>query len=1045
MIKLIISALRKPITVMVTLLAIVFFAVLSIRNMSVDIFPKLGTPTIYVAQTYGGLAPNQIEGFMTSYYEYHFLYINGIKEVESKTIQGVSLMKLIFHEGTDMSQALAEVVAQVNRSRAFMPPGTVPPFITRFDGGGAPVGQLVFSSETRSLGEIQDLALFKVRPKFASIPGVSAPPPFGGNQRTVLIKADPSKLRSYNISPDELVMAIAKNNTISPAGNIRTADKLLIANQNTVVSNIQELANIPLKMGSGPSVYVKDVAEVQNGSDVASGYALINGSRSVYIPVTKRASASTWDVVKRIKASLPEMQAAVPDDIKVSYEFDQSGYVINSLKNLSFEGALGAVLTGLMVLLFLGDRRSALIVILTIPLAILSAVVCLYLAGQSINIMTLGGLALAIGILVDESTVTIENIHRHQEMGKKKGRAILDACKEIALPKLLILTSILAVFVPSFFMTGTPRAMFLPLTLAVGFAMIASFLLSQTMVPILSNWFLKDHITQNKEGKFQQFRNRVVGYTKGITNRSKWAIGIYLITIIAMLAVLWQSTGTEIFPKVNSGQLQVRLRMPDGTRIENTERKTKQFLEVVNEVVGKENVEITSAFVGIQPPSYPVNTIFLWTGGPHEAVVKIKLQQTGKPLDEIKENIRKKVAEIIPEMRLSFEPADLVDQVMSQGANTSVEIAVQGKNLSESRKYAQEIKDRIQAVSFMRDVQFGIPLNYPSIDLQYDRVRAGQLGLTIEDISRSVTASTSSSRFTQPNYWLDAGSGNAYQVQVEFPQYMVDQPDDVEKVPLKSENGKTVYVGDVSKWEPSTMIGEYDRLNQQRFITITGNLHNKDLGSAIKTLKDEVNAMGEPPAGMSIKFRGLAEPLSQTFDELSTGLLLAVAVIFLLLAANFQSFRLSFAVLSTIPAVIAGSFLLIWISGNTLNIQSFMGSIMAIGVAVANAILFVTIAEQYRKDHRQNPHLEGIKDRLRPILMTSIAMIAGMLPMALGLGEGGEQTAPLGIAVIGGLSFSVFATVFILPSVYWQLSGRKLYKSPSLDPDDEQSTYFEQQ
>jgi multidrug efflux pump subunit AcrB len=1044
MIKLIIAALRKPITVMVALLAIVFFAVLSIRNMPVDIFPKLGTPTIYVAQTYGGLAPNQIEGFMTSYYEYHFLYINGIKEVESKTIQGVSLMKLTFHEGTDMSQALAEVVAQVNRSRAFMPPGTVPPFITRFDGGGAPVGQLVFSSETRSLGEIQDLALFKVRPKFASIPGVSAPPPFGGNQRTVLIKADPSKLRSYNISPDELVMAIAKGNTISPAGNIRTADKLLITNQNTVVSDIQELVNIPLKKGSGPAVYVRDVAEVQNGSDVASGYALINGSRSVYIPVTKRASASTWDVVRRIKASLPEMQAAVPDDIKVSYEFDQSGYVINSLKTLSFEGVLGAMLTGLMVLLFLGDRRSALIVILTIPLAILSAIVCLYLTGQTINIMTLGGLALAIGILVDESTVTIENIHRHQEMGKTKARAVLDACKEIALPKLLILISILAVFVPSFFMSGTPRAMFLPLTLAVGFAMIASFLLSQTMVPILSNWFLKDHVPKNEDGKFQLFRNRVTGYTKGITNKGGWAIGIYLAVIIAMLVCLWQFTGTEIFPKVNSGQLQVRLRMPDGTRIENTEAKTKSFLDLVDEVVGRENVEITSAFVGIQPPSYPVNTIFLWTGGPHEAVVKIKLKETGQDLDDLKEKLRKSIAETIPEMRLSFEPADLVDQVMSQGANTSVEIAVQGKNLAESRKFAEEIKNRIEGLSFMRDVQFGIPLNYPSIDLEYDRVRAGQLGLTIEEISRSVTASTSSSRFTQPNYWLDAGSGNAYQVQVEFPQYLVDQPGDIEKVPLKSENGKTVYVGDVGKWEPSNMIGEYDRLNQQRFITVTGNIHDKDLGSALKVLRDEVKVLGEPPAGMSVKFRGLAEPLTQTFDELSTGLLLAVAVIFLLLAASFQSFRLSFAVLSTVPAVIAGSFLLIWISGNTLNIQSFMGSIMAIGVAVANAILFVTIAEQYRKDQMQNPHLEGIRDRLRPILMTTIAMIAGMTPMALGLGEGGEQTAPLGIAVIGGLLFSVFATVLILPAIYWQLIGRKHYKNISLDPDDEQSAHFGQ-
>ena len=1041
MIRLIISALRKPITVIVALLAIVFFSVLAIRNMAVDIFPRLGTPAIYVAQTYGGLAPDQIEGFMTSYYEYHFLYINGINEVESKTIQGVSLMKLTFHEGTDMSQALAETVAQVNRSRAFMPPGTVPPFITRFDGGGAPVGQLVFSSETRSNAEIQDLALFKVRPKFASIPGVSAPPPFGGNQRTVLIKANPEKLRSYHISPDELVTALAKGNTIAPSGNIRTQNQLLISNQNTVVSDIKELENIPLTSGSGAAVYVRDVAEVQNGADVATGYALVNGKRSVYIPVTKRSSASTWDVVKRIKAALPEMQAAVPDDIKVSYEFDQSGYVINSLKNLSFEGFLGALLTGIMVLLFLSDKRSALIVVLTIPLAILSAVVCLYLSGQTLNIMTLGGLALAIGILVDESTVTIENIHRHLEKGKPKSRAILEACKEIALPKLLILVSILAVFVPSFFMSGTPRAMFLPLTLAVGFSMIASFILSQTLVPVLSNWWLKDKPInhQDAHGRFDRFKDKLLGYTKRIFQLRNIVIPAYVVGLAGILLLLFSIIGTEIFPKVNSGQLQVRVRMPDGTRVETTEEKTKEFLSIVEEVVGKKNIEITSAFVGIQPPSYPVNTIFLWTSGPHEGVVKIKLKDTKTDLDELKEALREKVGERIPKMDLSFEPADLVDQVMSQGANTSVEIAIQGKNLEASKQFAQQVKHKMDELPFMRDVQFGIPLNYPSINIEYDRVRAVQLGLTIEDISRSVTAATSSSRFTQPNYWLDASSGNAYQVQVEFPQFLVNEPEDINRVPLKSDNGNTVYVRDVSKWESSTMIGEYDRLNQQRFITVTGNIHAMDLGTAIKQVKQQVATLGDPPVGMSIKYRGLAETLSKTFDELSTGLLLAVIVIFLLLAASFQSFRLSLAVLSTIPAVVAGSFLLLWLSGNTLNIQSFMGSIMAIGVAVANAILFVTIAEQYRKEN--NPeiqvHFLGIKDRIRPIIMTSLAMIAGMTPMALGMGEGGEQTAPLGIAVIGGLLFSVFATILVLPSIYWLLIGKRPYKSISLDPDDE--------
>ncbi|HTH30426.1 MAG TPA: efflux RND transporter permease subunit, partial [Lacibacter sp.] len=458
MIRLIALALKKPLAVIVAFIAIVFFSWLTIRSMKVDIFPKMGLPTIYVAQPYGGLSPEQMEGFITSYYEYHFLYVTGVKFVESKSVQGASIIKIQFNEGTDMAQAMGEVVGYVNRSRAFMPPGTVPPFVTRFDAGSVPVGQLVFTSETRSLGEIQDLALFKVRPMFSTLPGVSAPPPFGGNQKTVIIKIDPEKIRNYNLSPDEVVQALAKSNSITPAGNIRVGEETLITSQNAVVENIKELENVPLKIGAGPSVYIRDIANVEMGADVTTGYALINGKRSVYIPVTKRADAATWDVVKRVKAALPDMQAAVPEDIHVSYEFDQSGYVINSLKSLMAEGILGALLTGLMVLLFLRDFRGSVIVVITIPLALLSAIICLNIFGQTLNVMTLGGLALAIGILVDESTVTIENIHHHLELGKSKSRAIWDACKEIALPKLLILLCVIAVFVPALFMTGIPGA-----------------------------------------------------------------------------------------------------------------------------------------------------------------------------------------------------------------------------------------------------------------------------------------------------------------------------------------------------------------------------------------------------------------------------------------------------------------------------------------------------------------------------------------------------------------------------------------------------------
>ncbi|MGC4038459.1 MAG: efflux RND transporter permease subunit [Chitinophagaceae bacterium] len=467
------------------------------RKSAIDILPTVNTPTIYVAQTYGGLSPQQMEGFITSYYEYHFLYITGIKAVESKSIQGLALIKLQFHEGTDMASAMAETISYATRARSFMPPGTLPPFVMRYDAGSIPIGQLVFSSDSRSLNEIQDLALFKVRPMFAGLSGVSAPPPFGGNQRTVLIKADPERLRSYNITADEVVTAIARNNSILPAGNIRMNDKSVITSSNSIVDNFKELESVVVKNVNGTPVFVRDLATVDNGADVTTGYALINGKRSVYIPVTKRADASTWDVVQQIKKALPDMQAAIPDDIKVTYEFDQSGYVVNALKSLVFEGLLGALLTGLMVLLFLRDLRSSLIVVTSIPLALLSSLVCLYLCGQTINIMTLGGLALAVGILVDESTVTIENIHKHLESGKPKERAIWDACREIAVPKLLILLSILSVFVPALFMSGVPRSMFLPLSLAVGFAMIASFLLSQSLLPVLANRVLKrEHKTK---------------------------------------------------------------------------------------------------------------------------------------------------------------------------------------------------------------------------------------------------------------------------------------------------------------------------------------------------------------------------------------------------------------------------------------------------------------------------------------------------------------------------------------------------------------------
>jgi multidrug efflux pump subunit AcrB len=481
-------ALRRPLSVVVLVIAVALAAGVAIQRMSRDIFPALGVPTIYVAQPFGGMDPAQMEGYLTYRYEYHFLYIAGISHVESKSIQGASIMKLQFHPGTDMAQALSEVIAYVNRSRAFMPPGTPAPFVTRFDAGNVAVGYLVFSTDNpnRTLGEMQDQALNRVRPAFSTLPGVSAPPPFGGSSRGIIVNVNPERMRAYGLSPDEIVKALAEANPISPSGNMNLGDKYPIVEMNSIVKNPKNLEAVPLRRTENGAVFVRDVATISDGADVTTGHALANGLRTVYLPVTKRGDASTLAVVELVKQNIPEFQKILPDDMKVSYVFDQSPVVNRSIKDVLKEGGLGALLTGLMVLLFLRDWRSAFIVVINIPLSLLAAVFALWISGQSIHLMTLGGLALAIGILVDESTVAVENIHAHLARGVSLSRAALDGTRETALPRLLAMLCILAVFIPAFFMVGAAKALFVPMALAVGFAMIASYLLSSTLVPVLS-------------------------------------------------------------------------------------------------------------------------------------------------------------------------------------------------------------------------------------------------------------------------------------------------------------------------------------------------------------------------------------------------------------------------------------------------------------------------------------------------------------------------------------------------------------------------------
>src|ERR1700748_2435310 len=510
-------ALRRPITILVIFMGMMLFSVVALRTIPIDIFPKLNAPTIYVIELYGGMSAQQMEGFFATKMADQFLYINGIKNIESKNIQGLTMLRLTFYEGTDMGEASAQVALQVNRTMAFFPPGALPPQVIRFDASSLPVGELVFSSKTVNLKDIFDLAITRIRPLFASVPGLTAPPPFGSNARSVLINVSPEKLRMFNLSADEVGEAIVRNNAMTPSGNLRVDSVMYITSVNSLESKVQHFGDIPIKSNGSTSIYGHDVATVADGADITVDYALVNGKRSVYIPVVKSADASTWDVVQNLRKKIPDMKSLLPEDVDVSYEFDQSVFVINSAKSLMSEGILGAVLTGLMVLLFLRDWRSSVVVIVTIPIAILSSVFCLKLAGQTINMMTLSGLALAIGILVDQATVTIENIHQHLEMGKTKRLAIYDACMEIAFAKLLILLCILAVFAPSFLMKGVPKAMFLPLSLSIGLTMIVSYFLAQTFVPVMANWIMKVHTVRNMTkdkgpSRFERIRARFLRF-----------------------------------------------------------------------------------------------------------------------------------------------------------------------------------------------------------------------------------------------------------------------------------------------------------------------------------------------------------------------------------------------------------------------------------------------------------------------------------------------------------------------------------------------------
>ena len=1065
-------ALRHPITFLMLAVALAGGGALAINRMRVDTFPPFDQPQIFVIQNFNGMNPTQMEGLIVNQFELNFQYVDGVQNVESRSIQQIAVIKLSFFPETDMAEAMAAVVAQANRAQATMPPGVLPPQIMRMDAGSVPIGYLVLTATNKSLGALADLAQQRVRPLLQSnVPGTVGTAPFGSNVRSIVINVDPDRLRSHNFTPDDVVKAITTGNVIVPAGNLYVKNEMPLVPNNAMVTDIKEIKKIAVQPGR--NVYIGDVAKVADATDVNFGYAMVDGRTSVYIPIVKKNTGSTLTVVSDIHRTMPIFQNVLPEGVEIRYEFDESPTVVESIRSVATEGAIGATLTGLMILLFLRDWRSTIVVVFNIPMALLGSLLGLWLTGNSINIMTLGGMALAIGILVDEATVALENIHTQMEKIPKVSRAVFQGVNETSVPRLLAMVCILSVFIPAFIMSEPVRSLFLPLSLAVGFAMISSYLLSSTIVPVLSVWLLK-HPGHPKEvvqkNLFDRFRDNVFAPTVAASIRWRWVVVPgYLAACALVLAVAGPQLGTELFPQVDSGEFVLRFRMPPGTKYELTREAWVRCLQVIQEEAGEDNVMISMGFAGQQAPNYGMNNMLLFMRGPDDAQMRVALREgSGVHLDDLREQLREalpkklipwftdrlkrediapdRAAALAEQITFAFEPGDMVSEVMSFGAPAPIEIVLLSPDLPAAHDHANHVLAELNKIPYLRDVQIQQSLEYPTVPIDVDRQKAALSGLDVDRVGRSVLVTTSSSRMVARNYWQDPKTGASYQVQVQVPTQRMDAPFEVGTVPLlQGDNGTNVMVRDVARVGKSTMPGEFDRLSMQRYLSITANIEGEDLGRASTQVKKALRDAGEPPHGVLVQTRGQVAPMDEMFRSSAIGLTMAVAVILILLTAYFQSPSLALVSLGAVPGVLSGVVLVLLVTGTTLNIESFMGAIMSIGVSVSNSVMLIsfTARDWHGGLAVADAALRGGRERLRPIVMTACAMIVGMVPMALALEAGSQMQAPLARAVIGGLLVSTFATLLILPALFSIVIGNSKFRSQSLHHDDPESSHYE--
>jgi CzcA family heavy metal efflux pump len=1025
-------ALRRPYTVAVLCFALLLFGALGIRGMRTDIFPVIDIPVVIVVWSYPGMSAEDMERRVVILSERAYsTTVDGISRIESQSQTGIGVLKIYFEPGADIGGAIAQITAVSQTASHSMPPGILLPSIVRYNASNVPVAQVLVSSPSLTEEQLYDYALNFIRIRLFTIPGLATPGPYGGKQRQIMIDLDPARAAAHGMSTQDVVDALLAQNLILPAGSARMGNIDYDVLLNSSPTAVPDFEQIPLRVSGGAVVTLGDVASVHDGFAVQQNISRINGRRATYLVILKKASASTIAVVDAARETLPTIKATAPEGMELSLDFDQSVFVKNAISGVLKEAIIAATLVSVMIFFFLGSVRSVIIVSTSIPLAIMTSIGGLFLTGQTMNIMTLGGLSLAIGMLVDDATVEVENIHRNRGMNKPLTVAILDGAHQIATPALAATLTICIVFMPVFLLTGPTKFLFWPLAMSVVFAMLASYLLSRTLVPVLARLLLeKEKHGEGVMHRFNEWRDRNFDrvrdlYVRGLgaaLHHRVFVVGVGVV-MFAIALFLPKPIGLDFFPEVDAGQMRLHVRAPIGTRIEETEHIITDVEHIIRDVVGKD-VGTVNDNIGV-PISYNLAFVQSDNVGGQDADVLVTLKEGHAPTAKYRKEIRRRLADEMPNVSSYFQPADIIAQVLNFGIAAPIDVEIEGKDLDQNMQYARKLRDGIRRIPGAVDVRIPQVLSHPALFVDVDRDRAARVGLQQRDVANDMLVSLSSSSIVSPSFWLNPTNGVNYFVVVQTPITKVSSVEDLRSTPISApgaQSNLTPYLGAVATIKPASSKSLITHDAVQRVVDVQVNVEDRDLGAVSGDVTSAINDLGKLPPGMRVNVRGQSESMTSSFKSLGLGLVLATLLVYLLLVVLYQSWLDPFIILFAVPGAIVGVLWMLAITHTTINVESLMGTIMSVGVAVSNSILLVNFANEIRTDHPQmtplDAALEAGKVRLRPVLMTALAMILGMIPMATGLGEGGEQNAPLGRAVIGGLLVATFTTLVFVPIVY---------------------------